>query len=272
MKTLAIFTIFVLIFGTASTSLVSDAYAQNDLNILLRIAVQADTQIYNQLENSFGEKNSWPDEIESLYDEGHTSVESIDESLPDNPEQAKKHFLIAMKSFKQISKMISEPTTESKTTAYYDSNRHLSSQLDRIEKYVETLKTISEKHGSEIDFSEVDYLIEQARDQIKEKIGNPSDTINQLKNLINSIKKDIRDSASDGASDRVKQFVGKQLDNIERKLVKALDAGAKETQIDQAHQLIDEIRELISENQIDNAKIVFHELNKLLKNIERSVR
>ena len=45
MKTLALFTIFVLIFGTVSTSLVGDAYAQNDPNILLRIAEQADKQI-----------------------------------------------------------------------------------------------------------------------------------------------------------------------------------------------------------------------------------
>jgi vacuolar-type H+-ATPase subunit I/STV1 len=261
---------FVLIFGTASTSLVNDAYAQNDMNILLRIASQADSQIENQLNNSYGDE--WPEDIRSLYDEGHKAVESIEDSLDNNPEQAKKDFLIAMKSFKQISKMISEPTTESKTTAYYDSDRYLSSQLDRIEKYVKTLKTISEKHGSEINFSKVDFLIQQAREQITGKTGNPSDIINQLKDLINSIKEDIRDSASDEASDRVKQFVNKQLDNIERKLVKASNADADQSQIEEAYQLIDKIRNLISENQIDNAKIVFHDLNKLLKNIEHSVR
>lgn len=270
MKTLVFFTIFVLIFGTASTSLANDAYAQNDMNILLRIASQADSQIENQLNNSYGDE--WPEEIKSLHIQGHTAVESIEDSLPDNPEQAKKDFLIAMKSFKQISKMISEPTTESKTTAYYDSDRHLSSQLDRIEKYVKTLKTISEKHGSETDFSEVNDLIDLARYQISEKTGNPSDILNQLKDIINSIKEDIRDSASDGASDRVKQFVNKQLDNIERKLVKASNADADQNQIDEAYQLIDEIRNSISENQIDDAKIIFHDLNKLLKNIERSVR
>jgi hypothetical protein len=261
---------FVLIFGTASTSLVNDAYAQNDMNILLRIASQADSQIENQLNNSYGDE--WPEDIRSLYDEGHKAVESIEDSLDNNPEQAKKDFLIAMKSFKQISKMISEPTTESKTTEYYDSYRHLSSQLDRIEKYVKTLKTISEKHDLVIDFSQVDYLIEQAREQIDDEDGNPSELINQLRGIIDSIKEDIHDSASDGASDRVKQFVNKQLDNIERKLVKASNAGADPNQIDEASQLIDEIRNLISENQIDDAKIVFHELNKLLKNIERSVR
>lgn len=269
MKNLALFTIFVLLFGTASTSMINDAYAQNDLNILLRIALQADSQIKNQLNNSYGDE--WPLEIQSLYDDGHTAVESIDASLPDNPEQAKKDFLIAMKSFKQISKMISEPTNESKTTAYYDSDRHLSSQLDRIEKYVKTLKTISEKHGSEIDFSEVDYLIEQARDQIIEKTGNPSDTINQLKDLINSIKEDIRDSASDGASDRVKQFAFKQLEKIQEILDRAENMNYEGPELSEANSLIDEIEKLISEDKISDAKKKFGELNKIAKIIKKSI-
>ena len=74
------------------------------------------------------------------------------------------------------------------------------------------------------------------------------------------------------ASDRIKQFVDSQLGNIEKKLTRALDAGADETQIDKAHKLIAEIKVLISENDIDNAKMVFHDLNKLMKNIVHSVR
>ena len=50
MKTLAVFTIFVLIFGTTSTSFTSNAYAQDDPYVLLRIATQADKQIINQLD------------------------------------------------------------------------------------------------------------------------------------------------------------------------------------------------------------------------------
>ncbi len=270
MKTLVLFTIFVLIFGTASTSLVNDAYAQNDLSILLRIASQADLQIKNQLNNSYGDE--LPPEIKSLYHEGHTAVESITDSLPDNPEQAKKHFLIAMKSFKQISKMISEPTTESKTTTYYDSDRHLSSQLDRLEKYVKTLETISEKHDSEIDFEPVRDLVEQARYEIENKIGNPSDTINQLKDIINSIKEDIHDSASDGASDRVKQFAFKQLEKIQEILDEAESMNYEGPELSEANSLIDEIKQLLSEDKISDAKKKFGELNKIVKIIKKSIR
>ena len=270
MKTLALFTIFVLIFGTASTSLVGDAYAQKDPNILLRIATQADEQISNQLERSYG--NSIPSDVQTLYLQGQTAVVSLKNSLPDDIEQAREDFLMAMKSFKQISKMISEPiekSTISKSTRVAD--RDLSSELDRLEKYVENLKTISKKHNTGITFDEIDQLIESARTQIETETASP-EIIDQLKHRVNSIQQKIRDSSSDGTSDRINQFVEKQLEIIDRKLTKASDAGADGTQIDNAHDKISEIRSLIENNDIGNAKIVFNELNKLVKNIEHSVR
>jgi len=271
MKTLALFTIFVLISGVASTSLVNDAYAQNDPNILLRIATQADKQILNQLDRSYGD--SIPSKIQTLYEKGHASVESLKNSLPDNIEQAREDFLSAMKSFKQITRMISEPVVESKISAYTsESHRDFSSELDRLEKHVQNLKKISEKHNSKINFDEIDNLINEARIQIDNETDNASGIIDKLKDLISSIKKEIREFASNGASDRIKQFVDKQLKGIEKKLTRALDAGADETQIDNAHELIAEIKVLISENDIDNAKMVFYDLHKLVKNIVRSVR
>jgi len=260
--------IFVLVLGITSTSLVSDAYAQNDPDILLQIATQADKQIQNQLNEIFN--NSSPVEIQLLYDKGHQSVKSLKNSLPDDVKQAKKDFLTAMKSFKEISKIISKSTSMTKSTTNI-SDVDFSSQLDRLEKYIKTLKIISKKHDAKVDFREVTDLIQEVRNQINHGIGNPSDTIDQLKRLITSIEKNIRDSPSHETSDRIKQFVNKQLISIEKKLDKALESGATKTQIDKSHELIKEIRYLISENQIDNAKIVFHELIKLLKDVELSV-
>jgi DNA-binding transcriptional MerR regulator len=177
-----------------------------------------------------------------------------------------------MKSFKQISKMISEPiekSTISKSTRVAD--RDLSSELDRLEKYVENLKTISKKHNTGITFDEIDQLIESARTQIETETAS-SEIIDQLKHRVNSIQQKIRDSSSDGTSDRINQFVEKQLKTINKKLTKASDAGATADQIGEAVKLIDQIKSSIENNDIDNAKLVFHELNKLVKNIERSVR
>ncbi|MBT6194855.1 MAG: hypothetical protein HOI05_03450, partial [Nitrosopumilus sp.] len=69
MKKLALFAIFVLIFGTISPSLVNYAYAQNDPSILLRIAIQADKQIVNQLDRVYGDQI--PNNIQIIYDKGH---------------------------------------------------------------------------------------------------------------------------------------------------------------------------------------------------------
>ena len=69
MKKLAVFAIIVLIFGTISPSLANSAYAQNDSSILLRIAVQADKQIVNQLDGVYGDQI--PNNLQILYDKGH---------------------------------------------------------------------------------------------------------------------------------------------------------------------------------------------------------
>ncbi len=264
MKILALFTIFVLIFGT--TSFVNDAYAQNDLSILLHITTQADKQIQNQLHQVYG--NDVPEKIQSLYDKGHMTVNSLEKSLPDDVKQAKKDFLTSMKLFKQISKMISEPVVKVQIIV---SHVDQSSQLDRLEKHVLTLKTISKKLDAKINFENIDNLLIQTRNQINDGTENPSETIIQLKSSIKSIQKDIRDSTSNDASDKVKQFLTKHLDVIKSKLSKATESGADQNQINKAHELIDEIKALIDKHQINDAKIVFHELHKLLKNIQYSV-
>ena len=56
-------------------------------------------------------------------------------------------------------------------------------------------------------FQSCDQLVNQSIHQINHGIGNPSDTIDQLKRLITSIEKNIRDSPSHETSDRIKQFV-----------------------------------------------------------------
>ncbi|MBU27476.1 MAG: hypothetical protein CMO15_05700 [Thaumarchaeota archaeon] len=264
MKIIALFTIFVLIFGT--TSFVNDAYAQNDLSILLRIATQADKQIQNQLHQVYG--NDVPEKIQFLYDKGHMTVNSLEKSLPDDAKQAKKDFLTSMKLFKQISKMISEPVVKVQVILIHSDQ---SSQLERLEKYVLTLKTISKKLDAKINFENIDDLLLKTRNQINNGTEIPSEIIIQLKSSITSIEKDIREFASHSAFDRIKQFVDRELDRIEKKLDKAEEIGADQNQINKAHELIDEIKILIDKNQINDAKIVFHELHKLLKNIQYSV-
>ena len=145
MKKLAVFAIIILIFGTVSPSLVNGVYAQNDPSILLRISVQADKQIVNQLDKVYGDQI--PNDIQILYDKGHGAVNQLDQSLPDDVEKAKQDFLLAMNSFMQISRIISQSSEKVVVVTVSDtSNRNLSDELDRLVKYVKSLETISKKY------------------------------------------------------------------------------------------------------------------------------
>ena len=273
MKKLAIFAIIVLIFGTISPSLVDRAYGQNDPSILLRIAVQADKQIVNQLDRVYGDQI--PNNLQILYDKGHRAVYSLDESLPDDIEKAKQDFLVAMNSFMQISRIISQSSEKAVVVTVSDkSNRDSTSEIDRLEKYVKTLEKISKKYNTNVesDFIKIYDLIQELRIQINDEYGAYDDVINEIKIILNSIKNDIRESAIKHKSDFIKRFFDRLLNQIDKLLTHAQDNDVDQIQIDKAHALILEIRELLSKNQINDAKVVYVELKELMKNIGYSIQ
>ena len=275
MKKLALFVIFVLVFGTMSPSLVNHAYGQNDPSILLQIAIVADKQIVNQLNKNY--ENEIPNNINNLYEKGHTAVKSLERSLSDDDiEKAKQDFLLAMNSFMQISRIISQSTEKVVVVTISEkSNRNMSNELDRLEKYVKTLESISKKHNeieqSKDEFTKAYSLIKEIRNQITLS-ENTSKNITELKSLVNSIKSELRNSIAEKQSNAIKDFFEKFLVQIDQKLLEAKDLGRDEIEIDKANELILEIRELLSKNQINDAKLVFSELKIVLKNIGISVK
>ena len=274
MKKLAFFAIIVLICGTMSPSLVNHAYGQNDPSILLRIAVQADKQIVNQLDKKY--ENQIPNNINILYDKGHTAVKSLDQSLSSNDiEKAKQDFLLAMNSFMQISRIMSQSSEKSiEVNVSVISNQALESKIDRIEKFVQTLESISKKHNivqNRDEFTKAHSLIKEIRDQITSN-QNPSEKITELNNLMNSIQKEIRNSIAEKQSNAIKNFFEKFLVQIDQKLIEAKDLDRNQIEIDKANELIVEIRELLSKNQINDAKKVYSELKVVLKDIGISVK
>jgi len=274
LKKLALFAIIVLIFGTISPSLANQAYGQNDPSILLRIATQADKQIVNQLDKKY--QNEIPNNINILYEKGHRAVESLDKSLSNNDiEKAKQDFLLAMNSFMQISRIISQSSEKVIVVSVSQkSNQNLESKLDRLEKYVKTLESISNKHKIEQNgnnFTTAYSLIQEIRNQINAN-EDSSKNIDKLKDLIKSIKNEIRNSMAEKQSNSIKNFFEKFLVQIDQKLMQAKDLGRDEIEIDRANELILEIRELLSKNQINDAKTVYSELKVVLKNIGISVK
>jgi len=269
MKKLAIFTILVLICGTTSPSLVTNAYGQNDPSILLRIAVQADKQIINQLDQVYG--TQIPNNIQILYDNGQKAVESLDESLSnDDVEKAKQDFLLAMNSFMQISRTISHSSQQvSQMSISEKSNNQLSNEIDRLVKYSKTLEKLSKKYdvNVESDFIKINQLVGKLQSQINDSNTNSDNVINQIKNILKSIKSDIHEAAVNQRSDRIKQLLNQLLDEIDENLKTAEMNGVDKTQIDMGHELVLEVKDLLSKNQIDDAKAAYYELKELMKNI-----
>ena len=273
MKKLAVFAIIVLIFGTISPSLVDRAYGQSDPSILLRIAVQADKQIVNQLDRVYGDQI--PNNLQILYDKGHRAVYSLDKSLPNDIEKAKQDFLLAMNSFMQISRTISQSSEKVVVVTVSDkSNRHLTSEIDRLEKYVKTLEKISKKYNTNVesDFIKIYDLIQELRIQINNGYGAYDDVINEIKIILDSVKNDIRESAIKQKSDFIKRFFDRLLNQVDKLLTHAQNNDVDQIQIDKASALILEIRELLSKNQINDAKVVFAELKGLMEKIGYPIR
>ena len=273
MKKLALLTITVLIFGTISPSLANQAYAQNDPSILLRIATQADKQIVNQLNEAYG--NVSPNNIKILYEKGHLAVESLNQSLSTNDiEKAKQDFLLAMNSFMQISRTISQSSEKSVQVATFEkSNRSISSEIDRLERYVKSLENISKKYDIDVesDFVKIHTLIQELRIEMN-NVNEVQIGIKKIKVILDSIKNDIRESASKHKSDFIKRFFDRLLDRIDNQLTKAQENNIDQSQINKASELILEIRELLSKNQINNAKLVFGELQEIMNNIGYPVK
>ena len=270
MKTLALFTVFVLAFGTTSISLINDVYAQNDPNVLLHIATQADTQILNQLDSAYG--NSIPSDIQVLYEKGHMTVVSLENSLPNDVEQAREDFLVAMKLFMQITSMISEPVTEAKLTTSSDiSDRDVKSELNRLDKYFQSLKTISQKHKMVSDFSEIEQLFILAHEQIDSNATEEAiKTFHHLESLIDIKKQEIREYSSHSTSNRIAEFILEQLEKIQ-KILEDPSMDTSMPEFENAYSLVAEIEILILEDNISAAKEKFGELNKIMKTIKTSI-
>ncbi|MDB4850163.1 hypothetical protein OAH42_01515, partial [Nitrosopumilus sp.] len=189
-------------------------------------------------------------------------------------EKAKQDFLLAMNSFMQISRTISQSSEKIvQVTTLEKSNRSISSEIDRLERYVKSLENISKKYDIDVesDFIKIHTLIQELRIEMN-NVNEVHIGIKKIKVILDSIKNDIRESASKHKSDFIKRFFDRLLDRIDNQLTKAQENNIDQSQISKASELILEIRELLSKNQINNAKLVFGELQEIMNNIGYPVK
>ncbi len=250
------FGLLVLVSSMVLGGVTSNAFAQTDPTILITLANRAQTQIERQISDSSS------DEIKQLFKTGIAEVNALEESLEqDDIETAKKHFLNAMRIFAQISHLINDQdsTQEEATQIRAAPQPDHSSDLERIHKYVTSLKALAKKYNAPIDFSEIDSLINTAKEQARNSNSEIVQTINEIKRLVIEINNDIRDFAAKQQQERAKRYAQQYLEQLDRLIENAKSQGISEEVIvkleslkeklssaTDPHDIVDKIKEIIS--------------------------
>lgn len=256
MKNITSFVLLILVSSMVLGGITNTAHAQNDPSILLKIAKHAQKQLESQINQDSSDKTK------QLFKDGMQQVNALEESLKNNDiDLAKKHFLSAMRIFKEISQQLTNyqsPQAEIATlkTAVEDP----SADLLRMQDYVDNLKIIAKKYSATIDFSELDNLFVTAKQQIIDnQFDDALQTISKIKQITININNEIRVHASQQEQSRAKEYAQKYLEQLDRLIENAKNQGLSKAiiqKLDTAranlssatdpHEIIKQIREIIS--------------------------
>jgi hypothetical protein len=211
MKSITIFVLFLtasLVLG----GLTNTAFAQDNPSILLTIAKRAQEKIQNQISINSSE------EIKQLFEEGSKGVEAIEYSLSNNDlTSAKENFLSTMKIFTKISHLLASDQTSQTQSSVTQTVQNPSNDLLRMYGYVNSLKAIAKNHNATIDFTTLNDLFADARNQISNnQFEQASQTINEIKKTIIEFNKELRQQTTQQESNRAQAFAQKYLKQLDR--------------------------------------------------------
>jgi len=256
MKTVTTFALLILVISIIFGGMTSNVSAQDDPAILLKIAKRAQEQIHNQISDNSSDK------IKELFEEGMQKVSALENALAnDDINSAKDYFLSAMKIFTEISRESSSNVTpQIETTAVRNDVKDPSNDLQRLQVYVTSLKTIAKKYSTTIDFSELDELFSQARQEISDhQFTLASKILSKIKEKIVELNKELREEASKQEFQRAKEYARQYLEQLDRLIENAKKQGVADEIIEQLeaakenlsladdkNKIIEQIRKIIS--------------------------
>jgi len=265
MRTITSFGLLALVVSMVFSGIPISVEAQVDPNILLKIALRAQKQIETQISNQ-----QVSDEVKKLFEEGSAEVDSLRDSLEnDDISSARNHFLSAMKTFKKIYQMILERPTIEAVTSVSNVEHNLSSDLERVIKFLSKLKTIAEKHDSGVDFSEIERLISITKSNIHDgNFDEAKKNIVQIKRLLSDIKTTLVAQANESKTARAKDFAQKHLDKLANFIekIKKLE-GIDSSQIQEAERILSEAKNLLSDGNTNEAFKLLRTLNELVREL-----
>ena len=264
------------LLGTISTY----AYAESETESLVRLATQARDHIKLELSNT----ESVPNEIKKLYEQGSAEIDALNNAAKEeNAEEARTHFLAAMKIFKEIGQQISQVRPVAERALAQDTNTQygIKPVIDRMEKYVDRLKGIAEKNGVEIDFQALDELIITAKNNYNSgDLGAAEKNIGILESLTLDVYNVLKDNADQKNAVRAKDFAEKQIQRVDTLIVQAKDLGLSENitknleqsklqliKASNSSQIVKQTRIIITlKNQFDESKA--NRIDAIINNLE----
>lgn len=256
MKKITSFALLILVSSMVLGGVTHTAQAETDPSILLKIAKQAQRQLENQMNKDVSDKTK------QLFKEGTQEIKDLEESIKNNnADLAKKHFLSAMKIFKEISQQLSNiKSPQSEMTTLKATPKDPSADLFRMQDYINNLKIIAKKYNASIDFSELDVLFVTARKQISDKqFDDAVEIIGKIKQITVDLNNKIREYASQQEQSRATAYAKTYLEQLDRLIENAKSQGLSENIIQKLetakenlssttdpHEIIKQIREIIS--------------------------
>lgn len=231
MKTVLTMALFALV----ASMMVAPAFADSKLDSFVNLANQARTQVKIQLDKM----PSAPEEAKSLYALGDSETEQLITSVKKGDAvEAKKHFLAAMKAFRQITQIFSEPTPMAAKIATPPQQVapvpefDYGNALKRFEANINILKASASKNNLQIDFSRIDNLLQTTKSNLASgDMASLEKTFAELKSAGVELQTTIKNMVTERSSTRAVDFANKYIAKIDAVLSQAKDLGLSEEQI-----------------------------------------
>lgn len=222
MKSIKILGLLILVASLAVGGITNPVSAQEDPQILVKIAKRAQDQIQKQITDES------PMAIKDLFQEGKNKVSSLETSLSNNDyTTAREDFLAAMKIFSEVSHQLSAQPSQSQVAS--KSTPNPSNDLLRLYSYVNNLKNIARNHNSTINFDYLDGLFVTSKNQIQNnQFAQASQTIHEIKQTIIEINAELREEASQKELSRAQVFAQKYLKQIDRLIEHSQSTGVSQ--------------------------------------------
>lgn len=212
MKALAI--IFLALVGTLVINGPIQSYADPQLDALLKIATQA----RENLKMNISQINNVPDEISRLFKQGSDETDALSNAIDKKDVvSAKQHFLSAMNFFKTTNDEIDSLNVTQVNNQQQTDALQLQSEITRLAKIGETLKTIAITNHASFDFTQFDQLIQKAKQDLDNgNISEASKSIEEANRIVIDAHQSLANIAKQRTPDRAKDFTEKQIERLDK--------------------------------------------------------